>query len=153
MKKVFSVITNNEEETMLFAQKLAKTVGKDVVFTLKGDLGAGKTHFVKGFVKGLGSDELVTSPTFTLLNVYEGGRCPVYHFDMYRLSSLEEAEELGFEEYFNLETLDGIVFVEWPERVEGLIKCPHIEIDLQSLEGNKRKIIVGAEDDSTINSK
>ncbi len=153
MKKVFSVITNNEEETMLFAQKLAKTVGKGVVFTLKGDLGAGKTHFVKGFVKGLGSDELVTSPTFTLLNVYEGGRCPVYHFDMYRLSSLEEAEELGFEEYFNLETLDGIVFVEWPERVEGLIKCPHIEIDLQSLEGNKRKIIVGAEDDSTINSK
>ena len=153
MKKVFSVITNNEEETMLFAQKLAKTVGKGVVFTLKGDLGAGKTHFVKGFVKGLGSDELVTSPTFTLLNVYEGGRYPVYHFDMYRLSSLEEAEELGFEEYFNLETLDGIVFVEWPERVEGLIKCPHIEIDLQSLEGNKRKIIVGAEDDSTINSK
>ncbi len=153
MKKVFSVITNNEEETMLFAQKLAKTVGKGVVFTLKGDLGAGKTHFVKGFVKGLGSDELVTSPTFTLLNVYEGGRCPVYHFDMYRLSSLEEAEDLGFEEYFNLETLDGIVFVEWPERVEGLIKCPHIEIDLQSLEGNKRKIIVGAEDDSTINSK
>lgn len=153
MKKVFSVITNNEEETMLFAQKLAKTVGKGVVFTLKGDLGAGKTHFVKGFVKGLDSDELVTSPTFTLLNVYEGGRCPVYHFDMYRLSSLEEAEELGFEEYFNLETLDGIVFVEWPERVEGLIKCPHIEIDLQSLEGNKRKIIVGAEDDSTINSK
>ena len=153
MKKIFSVITNNEEETMLFAQKLAKTVGKGVVFTLKGDLGAGKTHFVKGFVKGLGSDELVTSPTFTLLNVYEGGRCPVYHFDMYRLSSLEEAEELGFEEYFNLETLDGIVFVEWPERVEGLIKCPHIEIDLQSIEGNKRKIIVGAEDDSTINSK
>ena len=153
MKKVFSVITNNEEETMLFAQKLAKTVGKGVVFTLKGDLGAGKTHFVKGFVKGLGSDELVTSPTFTLLNVYEGGRYPVYHFDMYRLSSLEEAEELGFEEYFNLETLDGIVFVEWPERVEGLIKCPHIEIDLQSLEGNKRKIIVGAEDDSSINSK
>ena len=98
MDQLFSVTTNNDEETMLFAEKLAKTVGKGVVFTLIGDLGAGKTHFVKGFVKGIGSNSLVTSPTFTLLNIYEGGKYPVYHFDMYRLSSREEAEELGFDE-------------------------------------------------------
>ncbi len=140
MNEILSVITNNENETMLVGEKLAKTVGKGVVFTLIGDLGVGKTHFVKGFVKGIGSPSLVTSPTFTLLNIYEGGKEPVYHFDMYRLSSKEEAEELGFDEYFNLKTLDGIVFVEWPNQVEGLIKCPHIEIKIDKLDDNKRKI-------------
>ena len=145
MEKIFSVITNSEEETMAVAEKLASTVGKGVVFTLKGDLGAGKTRFVKGFVKGVGSSDLVTSPTFTLLNVYEGGKCPIYHFDMYRLSSEQEAEELGFNEYFDLKSLDGIVLLEWPEQVEGLVKCPRIEIELQKLDGDRRKIIVGAE--------
>ena len=140
MEEILSVVTNNEQETVAVGEKLAMTVGKGVVFTLVGDLGAGKTHFVKGFVKGLGSSELVTSPTFTLLNVYENGRCPVYHFDMYRLSSREEAEELGFNEYFDLKNLAGIVFVEWPEQVEGLITCPHIEIKIEKLGQNKRKI-------------
>ena len=140
MNEILSVITNNENETMLVAEKLAATVGKGVVFTLVGDLGAGKTHFVKGFVKGLGSDELVSSPTFTLLNVYEKGKYPVYHFDMYRLSSREEGEELGFNEYFDLKSLDGIVFVEWPEQVEGMITCPHIEIKIEKLGDDKRKI-------------
>lgn len=144
MEELFSVTTNNENETMLVAEKLAQTVGKGVVFTLTGDLGAGKTHFVKGFVKGMGSSSLVTSPTFTLLNVYEDGKYPVYHFDMYRLSSKEEAEELGFNEYFDLKNLDGIVLVEWPEQVEGLINCPHIEIKIEKLDDNKRKIIVGS---------
>lgn len=149
MKELFSVVTKDEKETMAVGGALAKTVGKAVVFTLVGDLGAGKTHFVKGFVKGLGCNELVTSPTFTLLNVYEGGKVPVYHFDMYRLSGLEEAEELGFNEYFDLSSLDGIVFVEWPSQVEGLIKCPHIEIKIDKIDDNQRKItlsnIVGEE--------
>ena len=140
MEEIFSVITKSEKETMLVGEKLAATVGKGVVFTLVGDLGAGKTHFVKGFVKGLGSDELVTSPTFTLLNVYEKGKYPVYHFDMYRLSSKEEGEELGFNEYFDLSGLEGIVFVEWPQQVEGMITCPHIEIKIEKLDDNKRKI-------------
>ena len=149
MKQLFSVETKNANETMAVGGALAKTVGRAVVFTLVGDLGAGKTHFVKGFVKGLGCEELVTSPTFTLLNVYEGGKVPVYHFDMYRLNSLEEAEELGFNEYFDLSSLDGIVFVEWPSQVEGLINCPHIEINIEKLDGDKRKItlsnVVGEE--------
>ncbi len=145
MEEIFSVITKNEEETMLVAEKLAKTVGKGVVFTLVGDLGAGKTHFVKGFVKGMGSNALVTSPTFTIMNVYEGGKVPIYHFDMYRLSSKEEAEELGFNEYFDLKHLDGVVLVEWPENVSGLITCPHIEIIIEKLDGDSRKIIVGNE--------
>ncbi len=144
MEKIISVETNGPEQTMLVAEKLAKTTGKGVVFTLRGDLGAGKTHFVKGFVKGLGCDSLVTSPTFTLLNVYEGGRVPVYHFDMYRLSSLDEAKELGFDEYFDLSSLDGIVMVEWPENVEGLITCPHIEIEIKKIDNERRKITIGS---------
>lgn len=144
MDKIFSVETSSPQQTMLVGEKLAKTVQRSVVFTLKGDLGAGKTHFVKGFVKGLGCSALVTSPTFTLLNVYEGGEFAVYHFDMYRLTSLEEAQELGFDEYFDLNSLDGVVFVEWPENVEGLIKCPHIEIEIKKIDDNKRKITVGS---------
>ncbi len=144
MEKIISVETNGPEQTMLVAEKLAKTTGKGVVFTLRGDLGAGKTHFVKGFVKGLGCDSLVTSPTFTLLNVYDGGRVPVYHFDMYRLSSLDEAKELGFDEYFDLSSLDGIVMVEWPENVEGLITCPHIEIEIKKIDNERRKITIGS---------
>ena len=144
MTQLFSVETKNEQETMAVGSALAKTVGKAVVFTLVGDLGAGKTHFVKGFVKGLGCDELVTSPTFTLLNVYEGGKVPVYHFDMYRLSSLEEAQEMGFEEYFDLANLDGIVMVEWPSQVEGLINCSHIEIKIEKLDDSKRKITLSS---------
>lgn len=144
MKELFSVVTKNANETMAVGSALAKTVGRAVVFTLVGDLGAGKTHFVKGFVKGLGCEELVTSPTFTLLNVYEGGKVPVYHFDMYRLNSLEEAEELGFNEYFDLSSLDGIVFVEWPSQVEGLINCPHIEIKIEKLAQDQRKITIAS---------
>ena len=140
MDKLLEIITENEEETMLVASKLSQTCGNKVVFTLIGDLGAGKTHFVKGFVKGLGSNENVTSPTFTLLNVYEEGKIKVYHFDMYRLSSYEEACELGFDEYFDLNKLDGICLVEWPEKVEGLIKCQHIQINIEKLGENKRKI-------------
>ena len=144
MKELLSVVTTSAQETMAVGEKLACTIGKGVVFTLVGDLGAGKTHFVKGFAKGIGSQDLVTSPTFTLLNVYEGGRMPVYHFDMYRLNSKEEAEELGFHEYFDLKSLDGAVLVEWPSQVEGLINCPHIEIKIEKLEENKRKITLAS---------
>lgn len=144
MKKLLSVVTSSAEETMAVGEKLAGTVGKGVVFTLVGDLGAGKTHFVKGFAKGIGSPDLVTSPTFTLLNVYEGGKMPVYHFDMYRLNSKDEAEELGFHEYFDLKTLDGAVLVEWPSQVEGLINCPHFEIKIEKIDENKRNITLSA---------
>ena len=143
MKEILSIITKNDTETMLVGEKLAKTLNKGV-FTLTGPLGAGKTHFVKGFVKGNGSDELVTSPTFTLLNVYEKGKCPVYHFDMYRLNSAQEANELGFNEYFDLKTLDGVVLVEWPEKVEGLIKCEHFEIKFEKIDENTRKITISS---------
>lgn len=136
------IITNNENETMAVGEKLAPMFKKGSIITLTGDLGAGKTHFVKGFARGLGSSELVTSPTFTILNIYENATLPIYHFDMYRLSSIEEAESLGFEEYFDITNLDGISLVEWPEQVEGLIKSEHTEIEIKKLDDEKREIII-----------
>ncbi len=144
MKEILSVVTNNENETMLVGEKLAKISSKGSIYTLTGDLGAGKTHFVKGFAQGLDCKMLVTSPTFTLLNVYDDGKMPIYHFDMYRLSSLEEAEELGFNEYFDLSTLDGVSLVEWPEQVEGLINVEHFQIKIEKLGDNQRKITLSS---------
>ena len=142
MKEIFSVITKDESQTMLIGEKMAGIIEKGSVITLVGDLGAGKTHFVKGFAKGMNCTNLVTSPTFTLLNVYDNGKMPIYHFDMYRLSSLEEAEELGFNEYFDLSTLDGVSIVEWPQQVEGLINVTHFQVEIQKIDDSERKITV-----------
>ena len=131
------MITSSANETMDFACELAKTIKAPKIIVLSGDLGAGKTTFTKGFAKGLGIDEIITSPTFTLLNEYEG-RKKMYHFDMYRLSSKEEAYELGFEDYFNKN--DGVVLVEWAENVEGLFSPPYTKITLNKLSNTKREI-------------
>ena len=118
------------EETRQVATAFAKSLTNPMVVLLNGDLGSGKTTFVKEVVKALGCDDLVTSPTFTLLNSYNA-KFPVYHFDMYRLSSAEEAMNVGFEEYFDKRTLDGVCFVEWSENVEGLIRDVDFVIDIQ----------------------
>lgn len=135
--------TNSADQTIEFAQKFASILNKGAVLLLHGDLGAGKTHFVKGLAKGLGSNMMVTSPTFTLLNIYDDGKMPLYHFDMYRLGGKEEAVEMGFNEYFDADSLDGIVVVEWPEQVEGLIACPHINVEITKIDENTREIVVG----------
>lgn len=135
-------ISNSEEETFEIASEIANSLNFPAVILLDGDLGAGKTHFVKGFVKALGDDELVTSPTFTIMNEYTDGKANVYHFDMYRLSSMEEAINLGFEEYFDLKTLNGVSLVEWPQNVEGLFPKEAIKIYIEKLGINKRKIVI-----------
>lgn len=132
-------ITNNREETIAFAEELAKKIDCPKVIVLSGDLGAGKTTFSKGFAKGLGIEETITSPTFTLLNEYTGEK-NLYHFDMYRLSSKEEAYELGFENYF--EKNDGIILVEWAENVAGLFNPPYLKISITKLDEDKRKFIL-----------
>ena len=134
--------TTNAQQTIDFAKSLVKVFDRGTIITLVGDLGAGKTHFVKGLAEGLGATELVTSPTFTILNIYDSGRMPLYHFDMYRLSDAEEANALGFGEYFDMDTLDGITVVEWPQNVEGLISCPHIEIGITKCGESTREITV-----------
>lgn len=134
------VLSENEEMTKSIAEKYAKSITTPTVISLVGDLGAGKTTFAKGFAKGLGITDLVTSPTFTIMNDYKSGRLNLYHFDMYRLSSKEEAEELGFGEYFDLRTLDGVCLVEWAENVKGLLPALHVEITITKVDETKRKI-------------
>ena len=92
-------------------------------------------------VSALGCDDLVTSPTFTLLNTYNA-KFPVYHFDMYRLASAEEAMNVGFEEYFDKGRLDGVCFVEWPENVDGLIKDVDYVIEIEKKSENRRSVII-----------
>ena len=118
------------DETRQVATAFAKSLKSPMVVLLNGDLGSGKTTFVKEVVKALGCDDLVTSPTFTLLNTYNA-KFPIYHFDMYRLSSAEEASSVGFEEYFDKRTLDGVCFVEWSENVEGLIGDVDFVVEIQ----------------------
>lgn len=127
---------------MEFAKNFAKTIKAPKIIVLSGDLGAGKTTFTKGFAEGLGISEIITSPTFTLLNEYTGNE-RMYHFDMYRLSSKEEAYELGFEDYFKKN--DGIVLVEWAENVEGLFSPPYTKITIEKISDNEREIKIEEE--------
>lgn len=134
------LVTNSPEKTIEAAKKIAKSLQKPLVISLVGDLGAGKTTFTKGFALGLGFDENITSPTFTILNEYKSEKNNLYHFDMYRLSSKDEALELGFEEYFDLTKLNGYTLVEWAENVEGLLPQKHVEITIKKLNENSREI-------------
>ena len=115
MRKEFETFT--PEETAAFGEKLAQNAQAGEIYCLNGDLGVGKTVFTKGFAKGLGITEHVTSPTFTFVNEYEG-RLPLYHFDVYRISCEEEMDDIGYEEYFFGE---GVCLVEWAELIKGLI--------------------------------
>lgn len=133
--------TNSLAQTRELAKAFSKVLKAPMVILLNGDLGAGKTTFVKEVVNALGSNDLVTSPTFTLLNTYSAS-FPVYHFDMYRLSSAEEAMNVGFEEYFDKGRLDGVCFVEWAENVEGLINDVDYEINIEKLGDTKRRFTI-----------
>lgn len=132
---------SNLKQTQELALAFSKVLKPSMVVLLNGDLGSGKTTFVKGVVSALGCKDLVTSPTFTLLNTYNA-KFPIYHFDMYRLSSAEEAMNVGFEEYFDKNTLDGVCFVEWPENVDGLIRDVDYVIDIEKTGENKRVITI-----------
>lgn len=129
----------SEEETILLGQKIAQSLHSPCVVSLVGDLGAGKTTFAKGFAKGLEINENITSPTYTLMNEYKG-KTNLYHFDLYRLESLEDAYSLGFEEYFDLTKLKGISLVEWASNCEGILPMSHFEINITKSGENERII-------------
>ena len=105
--------SNSVAETIAFARQWAQSLGPNDVVALAGDLGAGKTHFVKGLLEGLESADVVTSPTFTLMHEYRGGRRPVFHFDFYRLNQLAEIAEIGFDDYLDE---GGVAVIEWADR-------------------------------------
>lgn len=107
-------VTNSPAETEALGQRLAETLQPGDMIAYTGDLGAGKTAFTRGLARGLGITERITSPTFTIVNEYLGGRLPLFHFDMYRLGSSEELYEIGWEDYL---ARGGVCAVEWSENV------------------------------------
>ncbi len=120
MNNTKKVITETScmEETAQYARDLAAQAQPGQVYALIGDLGVGKTVFTKGFAQGLGIEEPVSSPTFTILQIYEEGRLPLYHFDVYRIEEPEEMEEVGFDDYIYG---DGVCLIEWANRIEEIL--------------------------------
>ena len=133
-------VTNSASETRALGEQLASGLRPGDTVILEGELGAGKSELARGIARGLGVMETVTSPSFTILNVYESGRCPLYHFDWYRLESAEELYELGMDEYLGG---DGIAVVEWAERCPEAIPENALRITLETTGEEKRKITVG----------
>ena len=142
------MITRSAKETRKLGESLAERLKPGDVLLLEGDLGAGKSELTRGIARGLGVEETVTSPSFTILNVYESGRCPLYHFDWYRLEGSGELYELGMDEYLGG---DGIAVVEWPDRCPDAIPENSYRIILETLGENERNIKCGeliAEDET-----
>ena len=110
--------TRSPEETFDLGEKLGREAKPGQIYTLNGDLGTGKTVFTQGFAAGLGITEPVNSPTFTILQVYEEGRMPFYHFDVYRIGDVEEMDEIGYEDCFYGE---GVCLIEWAELIEEIL--------------------------------
>ncbi len=116
------------EDTFALGEKIGKSAGAGQVYSLVGDLGAGKTVFTQGMAAGLGIGEPVNSPTFTILQIYEGGRLPFYHFDVYRIGDAEEMEEIGYEDFFYGE---GVCLVEWADLIRELLPPSYIEVKIE----------------------
>lgn len=125
-EKVYETYT--EAETHALGEKLAVMAKPGQVYTLIGDLGVGKTAFTKGFAKGLGISEHVSSPTFTIVQIYEEGRLPFYHFDVYRIGDVEEMEEIGYEDYFYG---DGVSLIEWANLISEILPDCYTRITIE----------------------
>ena len=133
------VETHSVAETMEFGERLARDLQRGDVLALSGELGAGKTALVKGLARGLGVTLDVTSPTFTLIHEYGGGRLPLFHVDLYRLDSVPQALAVGIEDYLNGA---GITVIEWAERIASLLPPCATRINIVALNENTRRIEV-----------
>lgn len=120
--------TNSPEETWKLGYRLGEAAAGGQVICLNGDLGVGKTVFTQGFAAGLGIGEPVNSPTFTILQIYEEGRLPLYHFDVYRIGDVEEMDEIGYEDYF---FGGGVCLIEWASLIEELLPQQVIRITME----------------------
>ena len=118
----------SEKDTFEFGKKLGEKATAGQIICLDGDLGVGKTVFTQGFAKGLGIEESVNSPTFTIIQIYDEGRLPLYHFDVYRIGEPEEMYEIGYEEYFFGE---GVCLIEWSKLIEELIPDEAITVTIE----------------------
>ena len=130
--------TNSPAQTEALGAALAKLLPAGTILAYRGDLGAGKTAFTRGLARGLGCTDLVTSPTYTIVNEYLGGRLPLFHFDMYRLRSSDDLWDIGWEDYLDR---NGICVVEWSENVADALEEPLI-ITIEKLGEESRRITV-----------
>lgn len=135
---MLKIFVKDEKEAEALGMELAKKLGPGSIVALTGNLGAGKTTFAKAIAKGLGVTDLVTSPTFNLIHEHESGRLPFYHFDVYRLESPDELQELGYEEYF---CGDGVCVVEWADLIENYIPKDAIRVNISYGENENERVI------------
>ena len=136
--KNLEFISNSVLDTMLFAKKLAKQLHKGDTVILSGNLGAGKTKFVEGFLSNFNLQDEISSPTFNIVNEYEKDDIFIYHFDVYRLSDSSEFYEIGGEEFFD----NGICLIEWGEIIEDAIPTEHITIKFERDNSSENKRIL-----------
>ena len=122
------VETRSPEETFVLGEKIGRTALPGQIYTLTGDLGVGKTVLTQGVAAGLGIREAVSSPTFTIVQVYEEGRLPFYHFDVYRIGDIEEMEEIGYDDYF---FGNGVCLIEWAELIADILPEEHVSIKIE----------------------
>ncbi len=120
--------TNNAGETFAFGKRLGEQARPGQIYTLIGDLGVGKTVFTQGMAAGLGITEPISSPTFTIIQEYEEGRLPFYHFDVYRIGDIEEMEEIGYDDYFFGR---GVCMIEWANLIEELLPPDVIQVTIE----------------------
>mgnify|MGYP000900062526 FL=1 len=133
---MLTCVTHSPEETAHLAGTIGKIIREGTVICLDGELGVGKTLFVRALARTLGVESDVTSPTFNLMNIYEAA-CPIVHFDLYRITSEEELEDIGFYEY--AEATEGIVLIEWAEKFPNAIPADHLSVRIDALDAEKRK--------------
>ena len=131
-------VTNSEHETEELGARLAGELKPGAVVAFTGDLGAGKTAFTRGLARGLGISERVTSPTFTIVNEYEGGRLPLFHFDMYRLGSSDELFDIGWEDYL---ARGGVCAVEWSENVADALEEGTVSVEIRRGASESQRVI------------
>ena len=131
-------ITNAPAETEAIGATLGKIIKPGTVIAYRGDLGAGKTAFTRGLARGLGFTDMVTSPTYTIVNEYLGGRLPLFHFDMYRLRSSDDLWDIGWEDYLDR---NGVCAVEWSENVDDALENP-LNITIEKLGEDTRRITI-----------
>ena len=131
-------ITHCPEETEALGEKLAKILIPGTILAYRGDLGAGKTAFTRGLARGLDCREQVTSPTYTIVNEYLGGKLPLFHFDMYRLRSSEDLFDIGWDDYLER---GGVCAVEWSENVADAMEDP-ITVTIEKIGDNSRRITI-----------
>lgn len=140
MAEHLEYLSHNEAETEALGARLAGVLTAGTVVAYQGGLGMGKTAFTRGLAKGLGCTDRVTSPTFTIVNEYEGGRLPLFHFDMYRLGSADDLFDIGWEDFLRR---GGVCAVEWSETVQEALDADTIYVDIRrGAEGNQRVLTI-----------